>query len=72
MLMYMLIEQNGEADVFAIGLIGERGRVPEFVDMFARPHKKENALVLPLPISLGRSLLQCGELATQTRSGIFS
>lgn len=52
MLMHMLIEQT-EADVFVIGLIGERGReVTEFVDMLRASHKKEKCvLVLPLPIS---------------------
>lgn len=41
MLMHMLIEQT-EADVFVIGLIGERGReVTEFVDMLRASHKKE-------------------------------
>ncbi len=71
MLMHMLIEQT-EADVFVIGLIGERGReVTEFVDMLRASHKKEKCvLVLPLPISLGRSL-QCGATG-DNRSGIFS
>lgn len=52
MLMHMLIEQT-EADVFVIGLIGERGReVTEFVDMLRASHKKENACwFLLLPIS---------------------
>ncbi|TGC98216.1 EscN/YscN/HrcN family type III secretion system ATPase, partial [Salmonella enterica subsp. enterica serovar Wilhelmsburg] len=41
MLMHMLIEQT-EADVFVIGLIGERGReVTEFVDMLRASHTKE-------------------------------
>lgn len=46
MLMHMLIEQT-EADVFVIGLIGERGReVTEFVDMLRASHKKEKCVLV--------------------------
>lgn len=71
MLMHMLIEQT-EADVFVIGLIGERGReVTEFVDMLRASHKKEKCvLVFATSDFLGRSL-QCGATG-DNRSGIFS
>ena len=46
MLMHMLIE-HGHADVFVIGLIGERGReVTEFTDYLRRSSKRKNCVLV--------------------------
>ncbi len=69
MLMHMLIEQT-EADVFVIGLIGERGREYHRICCALRIRKQHVLVLLHFRFPLGRSP-QCGATG-DNRSGIFS